>query len=81
MFELIPVGAGAVLGVLASSWPSRLPRVAFALAIVLVGAVASAASGELAESPVFLLFDTALTLGCALAARRLVSVTGRRQVA
>ena len=69
MWELLPVVGGMVLGVVVFTARPRGGRGAWVLGGALViGALASWASGELAESPAFLLVDIPLVcVGAVLA--------------
>jgi len=67
MTEVFPVVAGVLLGIAAQRIASMRWRMAvIAAASVLIGWVASAVSGELAESWLFILVDTAQVLVVAL---------------
>jgi hypothetical protein len=79
MQEFFPIAAGAAIGALSAQFVAarwRVPVVA-ALAI-LVGLVASWASGELAVSWGFASIDTALVLGTALLTMALLGLAQRR---
>jgi anti-sigma-K factor RskA len=82
VYELIPILAGCLTGVLLRHTRSLL-RVGAVLAAVAVvaGTIAAAVSGELAESPAFLIWDTwqAAAAGAAtyVLARRLTPATER----
>ncbi len=79
MNEVFPVVAGAVIGVLALRIAAfRLRLLVIAVASVVVGVIASAVSGELAESPLFILVDTAQVLIVALLAGAAVALWQRR---
>jgi hypothetical protein len=59
MQELFPVAAGALLGMVALRITTLRWRILAVVAVgVLVGVIASATSGELAESWAFVLVDT-----------------------
>jgi hypothetical protein len=63
MYELIPIVAGVVSGLVVSRLPSlRLKAIALAVCSAGFGALASFISGELSVSWAFLLIDTALVL-------------------
>lgn len=82
MHEVFPVTAGAVLGVAALRITSlRLRLLVVALASVVVGVIASAVSGELAESPAFILVDTVQVLVVALLVIAVVTLWQRRPTA
>lgn len=82
MREVFPVTAGVVLGVAALRITSlRLRMLVVALASVIVGVIASAVSGELAESPAFVLVDTAQVLIVALLVIAAVTLWQRRPTA
>jgi hypothetical protein len=70
MAELIPLLGGSLAGVVLARCPSGRARAAFLLVVsVALALVAGIVSGELSESPWFLLWDTAQALaGGAVAA-------------
>jgi hypothetical protein len=79
VYELVPILAGVLAGIGAAQLRSRSARVALVATIGLAAAViAGLASGELAESWAFLLWDTAQA--CAAAALVLVGLPALRSV-
>lgn len=63
MYELFPVLAGVLVGLLVWRLPNQRQRAAtLVVACLAIGAVAAFVSGELFESWVFLLLDTVLAL-------------------
>jgi uncharacterized membrane protein YeaQ/YmgE (transglycosylase-associated protein family) len=78
MYELIPIFAGAAAGLLAMRLTGRRSRAVCVAAIALVAAVvAGLASGELEESPAFLIWDTAQAVGAAVLVMLLVAARSR----
>ncbi len=77
MYEVLSLAAGVVLGVALLSIASRRTRLAAgAVASIAVGIAVAAASGEMAESPLFALWDAAQ---CAVAAGLVVFAVERRR--
>jgi len=77
MYELLPLAAGAVLGL----WLLKLGSVRFRPAIVaivsiVIGVTAAAVSGELEASPLFVLWDG---LQCAALAYLLIALKPLRE--
>jgi hypothetical protein len=65
MFEILPIAAGVAFAIAYLRWGSRDSRtrwVTSAVFSVVVGVIVAAASGELAESWLFAVLDTLLTL-------------------
>lgn len=83
MHEFFPVLAGPVIVLLVMrSVPVKARNVAIAILAVLCGIMASFISGELLESPAFILMDTALVLfgaGVALVALKAMSISSERE--
>jgi hypothetical protein len=78
MYELIPIFAGAAAGLFALRLTGRRSRVACVAVIALVAAVlAGLASGELKESPAFLVWDTAQAVGAAVLVMLLAAARSR----
>lgn len=78
MYELIPICAGAVAGLVASRLAGgRARAIAIGAVVLLAALVAGLASGELAESPAFLLWDTAQAVGAAALVLLLVRARSR----
>ncbi|MEA2362989.1 MAG: hypothetical protein QOD71_2134 [Thermoleophilaceae bacterium] len=81
MQELIPILGGAAFGAVAAGLPSRYMRPGFVLAFCLVvGATASLVSGEIGESPLFVLWDTTQCVLAFLATRIAVRLLAGRGV-
>jgi hypothetical protein len=62
MYEILPIGAGVILALAFARWSpssSRLRWVITALVSVIVGVSAAFISGEIHESWLFAIFDTA----------------------
>ena len=77
MYEVLSLTAGAVLGVALLAIASGRTRLAVgACASIAVGITVAAASGEMAESPLFALWDAAQ---CAVAAGLVVFGVERRR--
>ncbi len=77
MYEVLSLAAGVVLGVALLSIASRRTRLAVgAVASIAVGFSVAAASGEISESPLFVLWDAAQ---CAVAAGIVVFTAERRR--
>ena len=57
MAELIPIGTGLAAGVCAAWFDARTIRLACLAVIVAAAFAAAQVSGELAESPLFILWD------------------------
>lgn len=67
MFEILAVGGGAVVGLIAMQFPAGRSRGAIAVAgCLIVALLASGLSGELAESIGFLFLDAAFAAAGAL---------------
>ena len=75
MYELLSLAAGLALGVALLSIESRRTQIAVgAAASVAIGIAIAAIAGELAESPLFALWDAAQ---CAVAAALVVAAAPR----
>lgn len=78
MYELIPIFAGVAVGLLALRIAGSWARVTLVAAVALGAAlVAGLASGELAESPAFLIWDTAQAVGAAILTMLLAAARSR----
>jgi hypothetical protein len=80
LYELIPLFAGCVVGAAIVRLDQKVARAAVLVAASLIAAIAAGAlSGELEESPAFLIWDTVQALAAALAtAVAIHSYTRRR---
>ncbi len=77
MYEVVSLAAGVVLGVALLSIASHRTRLAVgAGASIAVGFAVAIASGEISESPLFVLWDAAQ---CAVAATLVVLAVERRR--
>jgi hypothetical protein len=73
MQELVPILGGAAFGAIVGSLRSRSVTPALVVAVcVVMGATASTVSGEIADSPLFLLWDTAQCMLAFVASRVVV---------
>jgi hypothetical protein len=74
MYELIPIVAGALAGVVAARLGAGRARWLLVAAVSLLAALmAGLASGELEESPAFLVWDTAQAVAAAVLVARLAA--------
>lgn len=80
MWELMPLVAGAALGLLAGA-PGRASAVRLGCGALVIGFMVALASGELAESWAFVLIDAGIALLGAFAARAMVLTARRRSSA
>ena len=76
MNELLPVASGIVLGAIVPYLHPGLQLWIVAVLAILLGAIATVASGEFSVSWGYLLVDIALAVGSALASMRLAHKLG-----
>jgi hypothetical protein len=74
--ELLPVASGIVLGAVLAYLRPGLRRHSAAVLAILLGAIATVASGEFSVSWGYLLVDIALVAGSALASMKLAHKLG-----
>jgi hypothetical protein len=80
VYEFAAIAVGALLGVIIGRLGPRRPLLLGGIGSLLGGLLVSTLSGELAESWLFLVFDTAQCLVAALCVGRLVRVVSARRM-